>query len=137
MPTQAEIRFAKYGRELQHLISLDTHEWTVKLHASGQRFRASGQEFDQGGSKIPFGHTLAGQVKVDYIRFVSPKTEELEAVEVFMGHDSNWMPVIWVSSTNTDPVVIESKGVATDDMALIRKHVILCFESAGFDFQGN
>jgi len=132
---EAEIAFAGYGHKLQALISTEIFDWTQKLCDAGQRFRRSGQHFDQMGSPRHLGHTLLGQVKVDYLHFLSPRTEEVEIIEILMAHDSEWKPVITVSSTDSDPIAVESKSDPYDDMAKIKELVLACFDRAGLNLR--
>ncbi|MEI9863026.1 MAG: hypothetical protein WDN00_00400 [Limisphaerales bacterium] len=129
---EAEIQFAKYGHQLQPLIFHLFHEWTKKLHEQNQRFRKSGQHFDQQGSKHHFGHTLLGQVKVDYIEYLA-KNDQVEIIEITMGHDQNWKAVISVCSTNSEPVTIPSKGNCDEDILLIKAEALRCFNQSGLD----
>jgi hypothetical protein len=132
---EAEIVFAQYGRKLQPLITMEIFEWTKKLCDAGQRFRRSGQHFDQMGSPHHLGYTLLGQVKVDYLHFLSPRTEEVEIIEILRAHDNVWQPVITVSSTDCDPISVESKGDPVEDMAKIKELVLACFDRAGLNFR--
>jgi hypothetical protein len=131
----AEIRFSKYGYAIHALIFASKNEWTFKLVKLGNRFRKSGQDFDQNGSKHHWGHTLKGQVKVNYIQFESPKTGEIASVEITVGHDENWNPVLTVSGSESDPVRIESKGVPEDDYPAIREQALICFDKSGVDLR--
>jgi len=73
---EAEIAFGSVRSRAAKAHFDSFHEWTSKLVQSGNRFRASGQHFDQMGSKYPHNHTLFGQIKVAYIKYLSPRSEK-------------------------------------------------------------
>lgn len=124
---EAEVRFAQYGHKFQELLSDSVNEWIRKL---GDLLRGAGQDFDQMGSRFHFGDTLLGQIKVTYLRFHNPTSGQSERIEISMGHDKEWNPVISVSSSNTDPVAVSSKGIPNDDVAAIKEEVLACFDKA-------
>jgi hypothetical protein len=132
--SDAENIFARYVDELQSLVVEEFHDLTMKLHSRGLRFRQSGQNFDQLGSKIPLQYTRVGQVRVNYIHFVSPITEEVETIEILIGHNNLWHSVLYVWSSFTEPAVIETTDDAFTDMVSIRERVIGCFHMAGLTF---
>lgn len=132
---EAEITFYEYGDGLRKLISDSLHEWMVKLVRLDNRFRVSGQFFDQIGLTHPHGNTLFGQIKVAYIAYLSPRSGEIETVEITVGHGANWMPVLAVASSNGKPVTILSKASPDKDMKAISEQVLLCFGQNDLDLR--
>jgi len=59
---------------------------------------------------------------VAYIKYLSPRSGEVETVEITVGHDVDWKPVLAVTSSNGEPVAINSKASPDEDMRAIRSN---------------
>jgi hypothetical protein len=132
---EAEMAFGQYDRGLRKLISDSFHEWMVKLVQSDNRFRSWGQYFDQMGSRHLCGDTLFGQIKMAYIKYLSPRSGEVEAVEITLGHDADWKPVLAVAGSNGESVVIPCKMSLVEDVKAIMEQVLLCFDRNDLDLR--
>jgi hypothetical protein len=132
---ESQIDFAGYFHRLHFLICCEMNGWTTKLKDAGQRYRGFGNVFQQKPSKFRFGETPFRQVKISYLIFLSPLSEEEETVEIYMMYDRQWKPVITICSTRVDPIRIPSTGNFEDDLALIKEHALKCFAASGLNFR--
>ena len=67
--------------------------------------------------------------------YLSPRSGDVETVEISVGHDADWKPVLAVAGSNGKPVAITSKMSPEGDMEAIREQVLLCFNSNGLDLR--
>jgi hypothetical protein len=135
--SQAETEFARYSVRLIKLLYDDIRPWTSKLHevAGREAFLGNYHFCEMRPAFFPADQAVWGQISVDSMRFVSPKTGQREAVEIHLGHDKHWKPIVNVLSSYTEPVVIKCTGVPADDMALVREQILQCFDAAGVNLR--
>jgi hypothetical protein len=81
-------------------------------------------DLDQHGSKYPDGMTLHGQQHTVFLRTPEPPGESPRSVQVIIGHEEDWAPLVLISSTVQDPENVSIEAVAETDLPVVSAKVL-------------
>ncbi len=130
-----EAEYGRYKTKLMLAARNVLRDETMRLGRSEQQRGVNlaysfGSPADQFGSTTPNPHTLRGQQSRPFVRLTWP-SGDVHEIEVVIGHDSEWKPVVSVSRTGkvSETVSINTTDDSEADAAPVREKVLEFFQA--------
>jgi hypothetical protein len=121
--SKEEIAFAQYGRELSGIVLNALNEIATQ---SGFAWFSVGSDLE-GKTWFDYAMSQHGKVETISAKFKATENAIEDTIQVTLGHDSEWKPIVAVLSSKTEPVSIKVSGIAQNDALLVETEAQKCF----------
>ena len=125
---KSEVTLSRYNHEIQQWILTWSYTWFKRLVCLGCTLDTNLGEF------VSSCETPLGLVRFNRINYRTPKGRE-EMVEIVVTQDQTRQPVVMISGTHRESVMVSTTGIPDVDIAKIKEEVLNCFDSAGIDIR--